>query len=333
MQDKFNVPIAIFLFKRSESVLKILKVLDKIKPSKLYLISDHGRSDLEKKQVAETREKIESAITWDCVIIKRYQNENVGVYENIAGGAKWVFSYEDTAIFLEDDNLPEITFFQYCADLLDEYKDNEEVLWICGSNYLEECSPENEASYVFSKNMLPCGWASWGNKFNRYYDGELSFYQSLGKKALRAKYKNNRLYQQDVYNLEYELDFNRLNGRFYSWDYQMAFSMRAHDLYAIIPKYNQITNVGVDHNSVHGGSSMNNIMVERFCERKTKKLEFPLVHPKALVVDNAIENMLADLIIDPNFFSLKSIVSRGIRKVFKLNKTISIKEAFKNAFL
>ncbi|AVT50208.1 hemolytic protein HlpA [Shewanella baltica] len=328
MQKKIDVPVALFIFKRTASVLLILKVLEKIKPSKLYLISDHGRNDLERKLVLDARKIIENAVTWECEIFKRYQINNVGVYENIAGGAKWVFEHEDSAIFLEDDNLPEITFFQYCSELLTKYKENDKVLWICGSNYLEECSPEDGASYVFSCNMLPCGWASWKDKFNRYYDGDLSLYAEIDKKTLRNKYKNKKLFGQDMYNVEYELDYKDMHGHFYSWDYQMAFSMRFHEVYSIVPKFNQIRNIGVDDKSIHGGNSLNDIMVERFCERKTKQLDFPLIHPTELAIDNAIEEALANVIVDPRFFSLKSIISRLIRRAFCINKTISIKDAF-----
>ena len=328
MQDtRFDIPVALFIFKRQETVIRILKVLEIIKPRKIYLISDNGRNEEEKKLVCEVRKNIERAIVWDCEIIKRYQAENVGVYENIAGGAKWVFEHEEKAIFLEDDNLPEKTFFPFCEELLKKYTNDSRVLWICGSNYLEECSPENNADYIFSKNMLPCGWASWRDKFNSFYDGDLSLYSNEKKKKLRKDYLNKKLYCQDMYNVEYELDYKKKHGRFYSWDYQMSFSLRVHDVYSIIPKFNQIKNIGVDNNSTHGGTSLSNVMVERFCERKTKKLKFPLTHPKNVAIDEKIENSLAEIIIDPTFFTFKSRLSRFIRNVFRLNKTVSIKNA------
>lgn len=194
MQDiGFDIPVALFIFKREETVIRILKILKTIKPKKIYLISDNGRDEIEKKLVSEVRNNIERAISWDCDVIKRYQAENVGVYENIAGGAKWVFEREEKAIFLEDDNLPEKTFFPFCEELLNKYNDDPRILWVCGSNYLEECSPENNADYIFSKNMLPCGWASWRDKFNSFYDGELSLYSNEAKRMLKGRYINKKI--------------------------------------------------------------------------------------------------------------------------------------------
>lgn len=320
----------LFIFKRIDTVLKILDVLAAVKPKKLYLLSDGGRTEEEILKVIECRKIVESAITWDCELIKKYHDSNVGVYENIGVGAKWVLKREPEAIFLEDDNLPEITFFEYCQEMLSKYKNDSRVLWICGSNYLENVLPQDEASYFFTQNMLPCGWASWGHKFCQFYDGDLVLWESSYlRERIKYQYLDERLYHQDRYNIEYELDHKANFGRFYSWDYQMSFSMRVHNLYAIVPKYNQIRNIGVDNNSTHGGNSFDNVMVERFCERKTFKLEFPLIHPKTVLIDLPLEKKLAEVIVDPTFMSLRSITSRRIRKILNIDKTTGISEYMK----
>lgn len=99
MNEYFDIPIALFMFKRSDTLLKIIAVLSKIKPKKLYLLSDQGRNEEEIRIVEKTRNLIENAIDWDCEIIKNYASENRGVYENIGEGARWVFQQEKKAIF------------------------------------------------------------------------------------------------------------------------------------------------------------------------------------------------------------------------------------------
>ena len=169
---RFDIPVVLLLFKRKDAALKIVERLKQVGVSKLYLMADQGRDEAEIKLVMETREAIENAIDWDCEVIKNYASENRGVYGNIALGAKWVFKREKWAIFLEDDNLPEETFFPFCEELLKRYENDNRVLWVCGTNYLGKYESESGASYMFTKHMLPCGWASWGEKFNKYYDGE-----------------------------------------------------------------------------------------------------------------------------------------------------------------
>lgn len=279
MNKIFNIPVVLILFKRSDTVLRILEVLSKIKPTKIYLLSDEGRNDAEKKMVAMTRKTVEENINWECEIIKNYAKENRGVYKNIGEGAKWVFEREEKAIFLEDDNLPEITFFRYCEEMLEKYEIHPNVLWICGTNYLGKY--DSEYSYMFTQHLLPCGWASWKKKFLKYYDGELENY---GKKEYMEKfeksYSNKALFKQRIESIESEVHQKEIGSKFISWDYQMIFSIRSNGLYGISPKYNQIRNIGVDEFSIHGGTSLSMIQTRKFCEIETHELKFPLVHPK-----------------------------------------------------
>jgi len=327
----FDVPVALFLFKRIDKPLEILKQLAKVAPSRLYLLSDGGRTDEERRQVEACRSSIEQAITWECEIIRKYETSNIGVYENIAGGAKWVLQREECAIFLEDDNLPELTFFQFCKELLEKYKHDTRVLWICGTNYLKDYAPADGSSYVFTKNMMPCGWATWSSKFLPFYDGELELWQDpYVRDRIRQEYAYPKLYCQDRYNIEYELDAKASTGRFYSWDYQMSFSIRAHNVYGIVPAINQITNIGVDNDSTHGGTSMEDVMTARFCGLPTRAMSFPLKHPKSLLIDQKFEVAVAKIILHPDFFSAKSRLSRAVRQFLGVRKTESILSYLKN---
>ena len=164
----FDIPVVLFIFKREKAV-EIIKQISKIKPTKLYLIGDGPRNEEEVSLVEKCRTMVEEAVTWQCELIKNYADLNRGVYSNIALGAKWVLEREQNAIFLEDDNLPEITFFEFCKEMLNMYKNKNEILWICGSNYLEKYNNSNNQSYYFTQHMLPCGWATWSDKFLKFY--------------------------------------------------------------------------------------------------------------------------------------------------------------------
>lgn len=330
-ENHFDIPVALFLFLRIDKPLKIIEVLKKIKPTKLYLISDGGRNADEINKVLACRRLIEESINWECEVVKKYHNYNVGVHENIGGGALWVLKNERWAIFLEDDNLPEVSFFEYCKELLYIYENHHNVLWICGTNYLVECSPVDSSSYFFSQNMLPCGWASWSNKFVQYYDVNLQRWNEAKYRSTFDKsYKNKKLFLQDVFNIEYEIDAKK-TGRFYSWDYHMTFSIRAHDLVGIVPKVNLIKNIGVDFDSTHGGTSLSNEMTSRFCELNIIPMKFPLKHPSVVAIDTELEERIAQKIIDPAFFSIRSRISRALRKMFKIKKNIKISEWIKGA--
>ncbi len=328
----FDIPVVLFMFKRT----KIIQIIDRIRevqPQKVYLISDGGRNEEEWLLVKKCRYLVEEAIDWPCVIVKNYADENRGVYGNIGEGAKWVFNYEKWAIFLEDDNLPEITFFRFCKELLIRYEKDWRILWICGTNYLGKYQTFDGVSYCFTRHMLPCGWASWSEKFLKIYDGNLDgcddprIINNISKQYLsRALYKQCRM--------EWMKEYRRRKAgkRFISWDMQMDFSIKANSVYGICPTINQIKNIGVDEDSIHGGNSMDAIMTRRFCGMDSYPIKFPLVHPSSVLQDNEFEAKIGNLILRPFPLRLKAKINPFVRKFFRIPEGTRTKAYFKKLF-
>ena len=311
--DRFDVPVVLFIFKREKAV-EIVKKISEVRPAKLYILADQGRNDEEKEQAQRCREAVEKAVDWECEIVKNYADENRGVFGNIALGAKWVFKREKWAIFLEDDNLPETTFFEYCKELLERYEKDTRILWICGTNYLGKYTPEDGSSYVFTRHMLPCGWASWADKFCEFYDEEMNLVEDevVVNKA-RKNYFNSYIYRQ--YRRCWKGERRRIaNGqRAVSWDYHIDFALKANGLFGIAPCYNQITNIGADENAIHGGNSMNLVMTKRFCGVSSYPLVFPLKHPKTVLPDYGFEKKITKIVSYPFCVRVRNLKVKIIR--------------------
>lgn len=319
----FDIPIALFIFKRTEKSVQIMQAISKAGPQKLYIVSDAGRNPEEQTMVEECRIAVENAITWDCKVEKIYAETNQGCH-NIGMAAMRIFEQEKMCIFLEDDNFPADSFFAYCRELLYRYQDNDDVLWICGTNYMNSYTTKDGADYVFTQHMLPCGWASWGKKFNKYYEFDFQHLNDEGIQQARRSYTSKRLFRYDLNNWKNEIK-NKEEGRYASWDYHMNFSLRVHNKLGIAPRYNQITNIGVDSFSAHGGSSMENLLTSKFCMVPTKLLDFPLKHPKQVAVDLAFEKKIEKIIVPPRRYYLKI----ALRRLIPIPRDISIKKSLK----
>ena len=324
----FDIPVVLIIFRRCDTMPRIIQRLAKVKPRKVYILADEGRNEKEIEQAHECRKTVESLINWDCEVVKNYAEENRGVYRNIGEGAKWVFEREEKAIFLEDDNLPETSFFRYADEMLEKYETAPEVLWICGTNYVTDMN--GKESYAFTHHLLPCGWASWSTKFLKYYDGELStFRDEAHKRKFYSSYSNRWLAQWQYQSVRNEVERHERTGRFISWDYQMLWSVRSNGLYGVVPLRNQITNIGVDEFSIHGGNSKNNVMTDRFCEVPSKQLDFPLVHPNEIAINKSVEHQLADIICPPHSTVLKSLLSSKMKRLMKQDTAKSWKQILK----
>lgn len=301
MSSQFNTPVCIFLFKRSESLPCIFEVLRKVKPSKLYLRSDQGRNDEEKKMVDHVRQLALSLIDWDCDVIKDFAAENRGVYINIGVGALEIFKKEERCIFLEDDNLPNESFFSYCEQMLDYYKDDNRTLLICGTNYGGNKFEKCKTDCFRVKALLPCGWASWANKFKEYYPRLLDEVDEPDfKKAFFSKYKNKALAKQQYKSVLFERTKYLNEKKFNSWDFHLIECVMMKDLYVISPKVNLIRNIGVDtystHNQINFKKYKRNIMTRRFCEVPTYSLDYKL-NPEIDCRENAKYQKYCDHII------------------------------------
>ena len=237
-------------------------------------------------------------------VIKNYADQNRGVYGNIGEGAKWVFSHEKWAIFLEDDNLPEPSFFRYCETMLNKYQDEDKALWICGTNYESE-SKYLDTDYVFTKHMLPCGWASWASKFNKYY---LTDFQVLNDKSTRKKikkaYESRWLYRQQIRSFRCEKYREEHHRRYLSWDFHMALTLRYFNLYGIAPKYNQIRNIGIDNFSTHGGNSVKKPNTAKFCEIPTHPMPEVINGPKCVELNKEFEKRITKIVLVPLYIRL-----------------------------
>ena len=283
--------------------------LRQVKPRKVYLLADEGRNEDERKLAAICRTAFESEIDWNCEVVKQYARNNRGVFENIGLGALHVFEQEPSAIFLEDDNLPEVSFFHYCKEMLERYRDNDSVLWICGTNYLGDDSQNSATSYSFTKSLLPCGWASWSTKFSKHYDAYFERYKTPdGFAAMKRSYRCNPLFRQQNRSIKTEILRYEKGLGYRSWDYQMVSSIRANGLYGVVPNRNQIKNIGVDVHSEHGGSSAQDVMTQRFCGVESYPLSFPLIHPNCVEEDSRVERELDRIILQPVGHRIKGLL-------------------------
>ena len=137
MKKELSTPIAIIIFNRPDYVVRLIDILRSVKPKLVYVIADGPRDHVETdaQLCAASRLAIEQ-IDWPCEIHRRFLDKNLGCGHAPASGLDWVFSNEETCIVLEDDCLPHVSFFRFCEEMLDLYRDNKRVMMISGNNHL-----------------------------------------------------------------------------------------------------------------------------------------------------------------------------------------------------
>ena len=169
MAEGFPVPILLIIFNRLETTERVFAQIKKIRPQALFIAADGPRQDRigEIEKCEKVRNYVINNIDWDCQVKTLFRDKNIGCRLAVSSALDWFFSHVAQGIILEDDCLPNQSFFPYCEELLNRYQDNEKVFMISGNNFLLEPQAES-TSYYFSRLTHVWGWASWRRAWSGY---------------------------------------------------------------------------------------------------------------------------------------------------------------------
>lgn len=246
--SSFNLttPVALLVFNRPETTARVFAAIRKARPQLLLVVADGPRperpDDLQK--CTEVRAIVEQ-IDWPCEILRNYSESNLGCRLRVSSGLDWVFSQVEEAIILEDDCLPDPTFFRFCQEMLDLYRLDDRITMISGANLLGEWKSAVQ-SYHFSTNGGIWGWASWRRAW-QHYDVDMSLWRE----------PTSRLKVSDVLGGGQRfrmraIEFDRAAaGNIDTWDYQWSFAQLLQSGLAVVSAVNLISNIGFNVDATH----------------------------------------------------------------------------------
>jgi hypothetical protein len=281
---QIKTPIVFIIYNRPEKTERVFSVIKKIKPKYLYIIAD-GPKNIEDEIKCNLSREITKCIDWEVDLKILEADYNMGNVPRTISGLDWVFSQTDKAIILEDDCIPDISFFYYCETLLEYYNDDHEIMHISGYNILQE-TPTLESSYFFSKYILPpWGWATWKRAWEKY-NPNMDTWQKH-KKEIHVNIS------QEHFNT-WTNTFEYLRIHKIGWDIPWNIDIWACSGLGIIPSVNLIENIGFDEEATYTKKR------NQFAEIKSKEMKFPLLHPssKTILFDKEIENKCISLLND-----------------------------------
>jgi len=317
-KERLNTPVLLLVFNRPESTKQVFNVIRKVKPLRLYIGADAARESCEgeREKVSQVR-RIVSYVDWECEVRTLFHEENLGCKYAVSRGISWFFENEQQGIILEDDCLPNESFFFFCSELLDRFAYNERIMAICGTNIYQDFS--SEESYIFSKYSLMWGWASWRRAW-KHHDLELTKWPDKKKLAHLRSIGLDKITSRIVWR---SLLDRTSRGEINTWDYQWIYTCWEKSGLTIIPSRNLVKNIGFNSEATH---TSNPDPVK--ANLPMYSIDFPLTHPQKIFPD---ENF--DLFVGKHWFAetwisiLKNALLRIyiIRVLNKLRKTISTK--------
>ena len=276
---EIDVNVLIIFFVRDEVLKQTFEAIKKARPRRLLLWQDgprEGRLD-DVEGIARCRKIVED-IDWECEVYTQYHEANFGCDPSTFYAQKWAFSLVEMCIILEDDMVADKSFFRFCHELLEKYKDDERINHICGVNFFGE-TKDCPNDYLFAHNGTGA-WASW-RRVAKGWDETYSF--------LDKKYYLNNLESKDKKELvkaSRKIAIGRKATGKAFWETILGFDCLLNNRLVIIPKRNMVSNIGLTENATHGVSAKLMTKGERaLFDMPVYEQTFPLKHPEYIVAD------------------------------------------------
>lgn len=236
-----NIGIALFTYKRTETLKAVLAALKKNKGiDALYIFQDGmQRPDAKWHEVNQ----IINQVDW-CRTIINVAEGNRGLADSVVSGINLVLDENDAVIVLEDDCIPHIDFYQFMKQCLEKYEHDKQVFTVSGYAWpIEVEQPINEDVY-FCGRISSWGWGTWKDRWAKY-----SADYSLIKRIRASQFLSEKLalWGND---LESFLIGN-ITGALDSWLVFWALTIIWEEGYCLNPYQSLIKHIGYDDEARH----------------------------------------------------------------------------------
>lgn len=294
-----NTAVLFLVFNRIETMKKVFEAIRQAKPPRIYVAADGARVGKvgESQKVKAVRDFINQSIDWECSVKTLFREDNLGCKVAVSSAIDWFFENEDQGIILEDDCLPSHSFFWFCEELLERYKDDYRIGHIGGNNFQNGIKRGN-SEYYFSIYSHIWGWATWSDRWKNY-DVNLENFENSGLiDKIFIDMKTNR-YWKDIFK-------KMKNEKIDTWDYQWNFALWKQKQLSITPNINLIKNIGFGADATH------TIKETEFSNIENNEM-YIINHPK-----NILQNEAADDLTSKRMFNRNIFFKRLINKIYEM---------------
>jgi FkbM family methyltransferase len=233
------------------------------------------------KLCAEAR-RIATTVDWRCEVRTLFRESNLGCRVGVSTAIDWFFSQETEGIILEDDCLPDPSFFQYASELLEKYRPDPRVMAIGAQHYPGQ-SYRPDFSYYFSRYSLCWGWATWRRAWLQY-EGNMDLWPTLRSTDwlldIGGGSRTFRRYWTKIFD---RVHANEID----SWAYRWTFSCWRQQGLTALPTHNLVRNIGFDTNATHTSNAK-----DPLASLPLETMRSPLNHPSGVVRDSRADHYI-----------------------------------------
>ncbi len=276
-------PVLFMVFNRPEKTKIVWDEIRKAQPRKLYISIDGPRQGVDADIVKCKKVRdIVYDVDWECDVKYLDHDKNKGC--SLAGKTAfdWVFRHEQEMIQLEDDVVPTQSFFWFMQEMLEKYKNNDKICYVCAENYGIK---NGNATYFFSQYGGSWGWATWKRVYDKWEYKLDSLEHMLESKAFRNNFSSK--FEYDYWVRAFK-SWKYIGGNTY--DLQTIYLIRKESMMNIIPNINLVTNIGWDLEASNTKvSSSHDPAAQKFGNIPSFEID-KIVHPDIIEISKETDN-------------------------------------------
>ncbi len=277
MSTPCQVPVVLLAHRRPDLTALVMQRIREARPARLLVSIDGPRPNHPHDQAAVAAvTRAATAVDWPCDVSVRRGDSNLGCRWGPSEGLDWAFTVVDQAIVLEDDCVPDASFFTFCAELLERFADDSRVMGI-GGHRNEGPDLADGPSYSFSRYTATWGWATWANRW-RDVDVAMSDWPQV-----RATPWLSQQLSDPVAIAHWQRTFDAMTAGLDAWDYALQYTLWRQGSYWVRPTTNLVQNLGFGTGATH------TLHVDPHGSRPAAAMTFPLRHPHVVAADPTLD--------------------------------------------
>lgn len=310
-QAGFETPILFLVFNRPDVTQKVFDAIREIRPKRLFVCADGFREEkVGEKEKCDATRAIIKQVDWDCEVKMLFRVRNFGCGNSISKGIDWFFRHVEEGIILEDDCLPDHSFFSYCEKLLQRYRQDNRVMHINGTSFV--CRGKSEESYYFSRYYHVWGWATWRRAWQSYDFSMRTFPEFESQKKIEEMFisENIRNFWKDCFQNVYA-------GKIDTWDYQWVYTNFVNGGLSVMPFVNLVSNIGFGEGATHTTNT------DDIAANRRSGSMFRVRHPRFMIHSMSLDAKLYEICFGfvqdwkgDRMQDIKTIISLS-KKIFK----------------
>lgn len=234
--------VLLLTYKRCTSLQEILSICSRAGVNRIYINVDGPKSS-SYSDLNDQKRVVDLCRNWkrmhpEKLVRMNIRSQNLGCSASVLKSIDWAFEYESNLIILEDDCVPDPSFFKYCEDSLPILKAENNIMLSCGSQFAPLVLTLDK--WMLSRYALTWGWATTRQKWLTLKSHML---ENRKKRNWKIKFYEQVYWRAGARRARY--------GYVDVWDTILVNSMIENELLAILPASSLVSNKGDDAFATH----------------------------------------------------------------------------------